>query len=127
MSKEDTSLVQQYYDFKMMYREVVEEGEKLAQVTVFVRPVLKTKTDKNDVLQSETIHPLLKQAIKDELNLEFWFVLKLRDDGWKIDKVIYPAILQKVVSDRASASVTIPMPDEGGAGEPAGAGGDNAP
>jgi hypothetical protein len=115
MSREDTSLVQEYYEFKVMYREVVEE--KLAVVNVYIRPELKNKNVENKVLESETIHPLLKQAIKDELKLEFLFKLRLKEDGWKIDAVIYPAILEKVVSDRASATVTIPMPEESRVGE----------
>jgi hypothetical protein len=110
MSEEDARLVDEYYDFKVMYREFVED--KLALVKVFIKPVLRSKVEVNKALESETLHPLLKQELKDQASSEFLFKLKLIDEAWKIDNIIYPPVLETVIKERTSATVTIPIPRE---------------
>lgn len=111
MSSEDTRLIEQSYDFKVTYREFIEEG--IALVKVYMRPIPKVDDEDNKALQSETLHPLLKRVLREQINSEFLVKLKPRDGLWKIDDVIYPGDLEKVVRDRSSATVTIPPLSEG--------------
>ena len=112
MSEDDYRTVQDEYDFKIHYKEIVEGNLSVVQVTV--RPILKKGIKNSNALESDTLHPLLKQALQESMYLEFKFALRLTDERWKIKDIIYPGILDEVKYERSAPSVTIPPPDETG-------------
>jgi hypothetical protein len=118
MTEDDYQAVQDEYDFKITYSEVVEGN--IALVNVTVRPILRKGIKNPTALESGTLHPLLKQALQESMHLEFKFALRLTDEQWKIKDIIYPGILDEVKYERSAPSVTIPPPDETGPEDDAG-------
>ncbi len=115
MSEEDYQLIQEEYDFKIAYKETVEGKVALVQVTV--RPLLKRGVKNAKAINSETLHALLKQILKESIPLEFKFALRLVDEDWKIRDIINPGILDEVIFERATPTVTVPMPGETDVGD----------
>lgn len=110
MSEENYQLIQEEYDFKITYKETIEGKVALVQVTV--RPLLKRGVKTPKAINSETLHALLKQILKESIPLEFKFVLRLVDEDWKIRDIINPGILDEVKFERTTPTVTVPMPGE---------------
>lgn len=110
MSEENYQLIQEEYDFKITYKETIEGKVALVQVTV--RPLLKRGVKPPKAINSETLHALLKQILKESIPLEFKFVLRLVDEDWKIRDIINPGILDEVKFERTTPTVTVPMPGE---------------
>ena len=115
MSEEDYQLIQEEYDFKITYKESIEGKVALVQVTV--RPLLKKGVKNPKAINSETLHALLKQILKESIPLEFKFALRLVDENWKIRNIINPGILDEVIFERATPTVTVPMPGETDVGD----------
>jgi hypothetical protein len=110
MSEDDIKLVQEEYDFDIGYNEVT--NENLAQVKVYIRPMPKRGVKVEKSLESETLHPILIDILGQRQPLEFWFKLRNYDGEWKIEKITYPGALSAVITERGTATVTIPMPVE---------------
>ena len=115
MAEEDYQLIQEEYDFKITYKETIEGKVALVQVTV--RPLLKRGVKNAKAVDSETLHALLKQILKESIALEFKFALRLVDEDWKIREIINPGILDEVIFERATPTVTVPMPGETDVGD----------
>ena len=108
---EDAELIYKEYDFKISYLEQIAVKSAVVRVDLKILPKPNLKDPK--ALESETLRDDLKNILKDKPKLQFLFRMKKHDENWKIDKVIYPELLARIIMGKIEATVVIPSGDDG--------------